>query len=128
MGIQFGHYSGSYSLILPYTEIVSLRRLVSSGCNECVCGNRLTLNKNGSNCCVDSNDFMIEIQLKTGWRQCGSQIYAVRVSTNDLHNLIAHIQSKNANIQIIDFMHAQHDKNSMVNLKVKQQSNYVSVD
>ena len=131
--IQFGHYSGSYSIIIPYSEIVSVRKSIASdyGCctsgNECVCGGGLTLNKNGTNCCRSNrSDFMIEIQLKTGWKQCGKQIYVVRVSTDDLDHLIDHIQSKNADVRIIDFMPYRGHEHSAVNLKVN--TNYVSVE
>ena len=111
--IQFGFYSGSYSIIIPYSEILSVRKVKSSdyGCfsslNECVCAGSLTLNANGTYCCEFREQMMIEIQLTEGWRHscdvCGSMIFTVRVSTEDLDNLINHILHQNDEIDVIHF-------------------------
>merc|ERR1712087_51791 len=130
--IQFGFYSGSYSVVVPYADVLSVRKVKSSdyGClaslNECVCAGSLTLNANGTYCCEfsDHEQFMIEFQLKEGWKhscqKCGSMIFTVRVSTEDLDNLIAHVFSQNPEIDIIDFdgTRTRMDKDEMTDLRV----------
>lgn len=141
--IEFGVYSDKNVLTIPYTNIVSIRKLRESdfnccfgcdgsSCNDdgCLCGKEMTIiNANKGYGCCNTRDYeyLIDIQLKQPWKQCGTQIFTVRVSTNDLDNLISFISKQNEEIKIIDFPDKSISDRS-VPLSVNTGNNYSSVD
>ena len=134
--IEFGVYSKDHSIVIPYTNIVSVRKLRESdftcccgcgSCNDdgCTCGYDTTIiNANkGYGCCNSRNyEHLIDISLKQPWKQCGTKIFRVRVSTNDLDNLVDFLSKQNSDIKIIGF---PNDKS--VPLSVGSINNYSSM-